>query len=168
LRMAKQSGEYRFRGSIDCLCFYKMNDAYHVRLKSTLTSKRFWNDDAFEGSRKSCKRLAEGSRLASEVYKMVDEEKRVYKLFCFLKRKAILLLKEGVCVEEVQELLIDYLVDMGIMAEMELKDTGTHKDDRTKQKVRHITRVKKEHTLLGLDGVFGEREIASEKGRESG
>lgn len=145
-----------------------MNDEYYVRLKSTLTSKRFWNDDAFEGSRKSCKRLAEGSKLASKVYRMVEEEKRVYKLFCFLKRKAISLLKEGVCVEEVHKLLIDYLVDMEIMAQIKLKNTGTHNDDHTKQKVRDITWVKKEDTLLGFDGVFSEGEIAGEKRIESG
>lgn len=166
--MARQSGEYRFRGSIDCLCFYKMNDAYYVRLKSTLTSKRFWNDDAFEGSRKSCKRLAEGSRLASKVYSMVDEDKRVYKLFCFLKRKAILLLKEGVYVEEVAELLVNYLVDMGIMAEIGLKDSAWHKVDYMNLSVTPTKPGKKEDTLLGVGGIFSGVEIFSEKGIESG
>lgn len=113
--MAKQAGAYRFIGTVDELSFYKMNEEYYVRLKSSLTGKRFWKDRAFEGSRRSCNRFGEGNRLASKLYKMIEEDKRVYPLFCFLKRRAILLLKEGVSVDEAEKVLKDYLAVFGFI-----------------------------------------------------
>jgi hypothetical protein len=113
--MAKQAGEYRFIGTVDELCFYKMNGVYYVRLKSSLTGKRFWRDKAFEGSRRSASRFGEGNRLASLVFKLVREEKRSNRLFPFLRTKAIALLKDGRCSEEVVQLLMDYLVDFGFV-----------------------------------------------------
>lgn len=38
--MAKVEGIIKIRGSIDGLCFYKMNGAYYVRKKSSVTRKR--------------------------------------------------------------------------------------------------------------------------------
>jgi hypothetical protein len=113
--MAKQAGEFKITGIIDDLCFYKMCGVYYVRMKSSLTGKRFRKDKAFEGSRKSCSRFGDGNKLASKVYNMLMEEKRVYKLFCFLKRRAILLLKEGKNLEEAEAVLIDYLAAFGLV-----------------------------------------------------
>jgi hypothetical protein len=113
--MAKQAGDIFITGTIDDLCFYKMDVVYYVRLKSSLTGKKFWKNKAFEGSRKSCNRFAEGNKLASKVYQMIEEEKRVYKLYCFLKRRAILLLKEGKTIDEAQEVLVDCLVEFGYL-----------------------------------------------------
>ena len=48
---------------------------------------------------------------------MIDEDKRDYRLFCFLKRRAILLVKDGKSVDEAEELLIDYLVEFGTVNE---------------------------------------------------
>jgi hypothetical protein len=117
--MAKQAGDFFITGTIDDLCFYKMDGVYYVRMKSSLTGKKFWKNNAFEGSRKSCERLAEGSRLASKVYRMIEEEKRVYKLYCFLKGKAILLLKEGKTINEIEEMLVSYLVGFGLIEKEE-------------------------------------------------
>jgi hypothetical protein len=113
--MAKQAGDIFITGTIDDLCFYKMEEVYYVRLKSSLTGKKFWKNKAFEGSRKSCNRFAEGNKLASKVYRMIEEEKRAYKLYCFLKRRAILLLKEGKTINETEETLIDYLEEFGVI-----------------------------------------------------
>jgi hypothetical protein len=121
--MAKQAGEIFIRGTIDDLCFYKMDGVYYVRLKSSLTGKKFWKNKAFEGSRKSCKRFAEGNKLASKVYRMIEEEKRFYKIYCFLKRRAILLLKEGLQLQEAEEILIGYLFDFGLLKKTENKKT---------------------------------------------
>lgn len=115
MHMAKQAGKYRFRGSIDCLCFYKMNGEYYVRLRSSLTGKHFWKRKAFEGSRKSCKRFGEGNKLASKVYRMIEKESREYPLFCFLKKRAILLLKEGMRIEKVEAILVDYIFGFGLL-----------------------------------------------------
>ena len=95
--MARQAGDIKITGSMEDLCFYKMQGAYYVRMKSSLTGKRFWKEAVFEGSRKSCGRFGEGNRLASLVYKMVARENKQYALFCLLKSKAIFYLKLGLC-----------------------------------------------------------------------
>jgi hypothetical protein len=142
LWMAKQAGEYRVRGSIDGLCFYKMDGEYYVRRKSSLTGKRFWKDKAFEGSRKSCNRFAEGNKIASAVYQLIEEEKRIYPLFCFLKRRAILLLKEGRRGEEVVEILMDYLEGFGLLEDnLQLWRTIQTNRAAHKGKIRHIIKV---------------------------
>ena len=115
--MARQAGDIRITGTIDDFCFYKMDNVYYVRMKSRLTGKRFWRDKAFEGSRMSCNRFAEGNRIASKVYRMVEGKDRVYKLFCFLKNRAICLLKEAKSVEEVEKTLVEYLVGFGLVRE---------------------------------------------------
>ena len=112
--MAKQAGDFFIEGTVDDYTFYRMCGEYYVRTKSSLTGKRFWKDTAFEGSRKSCSRFAEGNRLASRVYAMIEEDKRVYRLFCFLKRRSIQLLKNGWSLQEAEELLIDYLIEFGL------------------------------------------------------
>jgi hypothetical protein len=112
--MAKQAGDIKITGVIDDLCFYKMDGRYYVRMKSSLSSKNFWKHKAFEGSRKSCERFGEGNKLASKLYRMVEKEKRGYTLFCFLKRKAIQLLKEGKSLLAAEEALMDYLGVFGL------------------------------------------------------
>lgn len=103
----KQSGKIRFTGTFpfEHLTLYRMNGQFYARKKSRLTGKRFQNDAAFEGSRRSSDRFKRGNELASQVYQSLPEEQRVYKLFCRLKREAILWLKQGKTEEEVvQEL----------------------------------------------------------------
>jgi hypothetical protein len=116
-QMAKQAGTIFIEGTIDDLTFYKMEGRYYVRMKSSLTGKKFWRSKAFERSRESCKRFAKGNGLASKVYRMIDKEKRVYSLYCFLKRRAILLLKEGKSLRETEEALMDYLRGFGVIEE---------------------------------------------------
>jgi hypothetical protein len=115
--MAKQAGDIFIEGTIDDLTFCKMNGKYYVRMKNSLTKKKFWKHKAFERSRESCKRFSEGNKLASKVYRMIEENKKDYKLFCFLKKKAILLLKEGKCLQESEAVLIDYLRAFKIIRE---------------------------------------------------
>ena len=113
--MARQIGEIKITGTIDDITFYKMDGEYYARMKSSLTGKKFWKHKAFEGSRRSCSRFAAGNKLASRVYRMIEEEKRVYKLYCFLKKRAIALLKEGKSLEEAEGILKDYLIEFGVM-----------------------------------------------------
>jgi hypothetical protein len=119
--MAKQSGEVFIEGTIDDLTFYKMDGLYYVRMKSSLSSKQFWKGKAFERSRESCKRFSEGNKLASRLYRIVEEEKRNYKLFCFLKKRAIQLLKEGKSLIQAQKVLMDYLLAFGYVEKSEEK-----------------------------------------------
>ena len=123
LFMAKQAGDYFIEGTFDDLTFYKMCGRYYVRMKTSLTGKRFWKDKAFEGSRKSCSRFGEGNTLASTVFQLVREENRTNRLFPFLRTRSIALLKEGKAAEEVVCLLLDYLVDFGFI-EIEGKQKG--------------------------------------------
>jgi hypothetical protein len=99
-----------------------MEGAYYVRLKSSLTGRRFWKDRAFGGSRKSCSRFGEGNRLASRLYRMVDREKKQYSLFCFLKRRAIHLLKGGNSLEQSEAMLVDYLTSFGLISKEETEE----------------------------------------------
>jgi hypothetical protein len=112
-------------GTIDDLTFYKMSGAYYARQKSSLTRKRFQKDKAFERSRVSASRFATGNSLASAVYRMLPAEKKSYPLFCFVKKKAIQLLKQGYCSIETRQQLIEYLYDFGLLpkpgVEAELK-----------------------------------------------
>ena len=99
----KQSGDIRMTGTFDIsdITLYRMDGEFYARSKSTLTGKRFRKDKAFEGSRRSNERFKRGNELASQVYQSMPEEKRFYKLFCRLKREAILFLKCGKTEKEV-------------------------------------------------------------------
>jgi len=114
--MAKQRGDFFIEGTINDLTFYKIEGSYYVRMKSSLSRERFWKDRAFEGSRRSCSRFGEGNQLASRVYKMAEQEKKSYSLFCFLKRRAILLLKEGKNLEQISQLLVESLTSFGFIS----------------------------------------------------
>ena len=103
LALVKQIGNIKATGTFDIsdIILYRMNGAFYARTKSTLTGKRFRNEKAFEGSRRSCERFKRGNQLASQVYQTLQGEQKFYKLFCRLKREAILLLKRGKSEEEV-------------------------------------------------------------------
>lgn len=150
--MARQAGEFFIEGTIDDLTFYKMGGEYYVRMKSSLTGKRFWKAKCFEGSRKSCSRFGEGNRLASSVFKLVAKEKRTNLLFPFLRRKAIALLKEEKGAEEVVHLLLDYLVDFGFIAveAFENADVGETDEKSSSDVSRMDRRVSPSHEGLHL------------------
>ncbi len=98
--MAYQCGTIRFTGTIQGATYYKVGEEFHVRSKSSLTAKKFWKHRAFEGSRRSCKRFAQGNKLASKVYRSLPKEQKVYSLFCQLKTAAIHYIKMGLDVDE--------------------------------------------------------------------
>lgn len=133
--MAKQTGTIKLTGTIDDLCFYEMEGNYYVRLKSSLSGKRYQKDAAFAGSRRSASRFGEGNRLASAVYRLIDKEMRVYSLFCFLKRKSILLLKEGKSLREAEAILKDYLLAFGYLQMEKPKGIAEMKADSSKSQI---------------------------------
>jgi len=49
LRVAKQIGATKITGTIQNICFYKMEGQYYARQKSSLTGKRVKKDPAFSG-----------------------------------------------------------------------------------------------------------------------
>jgi hypothetical protein len=112
-----------------------MEGKYYVRMKSSLTGKKFWKNKTFERSRESCKRLSEGNRLASKLYRMIEKEKRQYKLFCFLKKRSIMLLKEGKSFVETEEALTHYLIEFGFLNK-KVRDTEVDTSDKYCSTVR--------------------------------
>ena len=103
--MARQEGIIRLTGTVGSVTYYKMNGEYHARLKSSLTGKKFWKHKAFEASRRSCRRFALGNHLASQVYRQLPPEKRLYSIFCQLKTAAIHYIRLGYSSEQTNERL---------------------------------------------------------------
>ena len=131
--MAKQIGDIMITGTIDSITFYRMEGKFYARKKSALSRKKFLRADCFEGSRRSAARFSEGNRLASRAYRTVDKDKRVYSLFCFLKTRAIALLKQGKKGEEVMVDLVEELKGLGLIG-------GLRSDHRVVQQGRALVR----------------------------
>jgi hypothetical protein len=93
--MAKQTGDIKIVGTVDDICFYRMEGGYYARRKSSLTGKRFWKAKVFEGSRKSCGLMAKASPLASRLYRSLPKEQKGRDQFRALTGKIKLLLKAG-------------------------------------------------------------------------
>lgn len=96
--MARQTGTFHITGTFDDLCFYRMEGGYYVRMRSSLTGKRFWKDAAFAGSRASCGLLAKASPLASRLYRQLPKEKKGRAVYQQLTGTIKLLLQQG-CTE---------------------------------------------------------------------
>lgn len=107
--MARQSGNIFITGTIDNLCFYKMDGQYYVRLKSSLTRKRVKRDPAFARTMQHARLLGEAAKLASVVYKTVQPVHRRKGLYKQLTGIAIRLIKEGKTAAAVVSGLNDYL-----------------------------------------------------------
>jgi hypothetical protein len=111
--MAKQTGNIIIVGTIDGITFYKMDCKGFARRKSSLTRKRVKKDPRFARTMESAHRFGKGNRMASNIYRSLPREERVYGLFKELKRIAILRIKEGKSEEEVMRLLRQHLGKTG-------------------------------------------------------
>jgi hypothetical protein len=119
--MAKQAGDIFIEGTIDDLSFYKMDGKYYVRMKSSLTGKKFWKHKAFEGSRKSAELLGRASKIASSFYRSYPKEKKHKGLFNEIVGKAKLWFKDGKDEEEVMLLLQGFYPVMTISSKRKKK-----------------------------------------------
>lgn len=93
--MARQSGTHTITGTIDHLCFYKMEGKFYVRQKSSLTRKRVKTDVAFANTMQYAKLLGKASKIASAFYKSIPAEKKLPGLYKRLTGMVMQLLKEG-------------------------------------------------------------------------
>ena len=63
------------------------------------------------------------------MYARVMESRRVYPLFCFIKKRAIQLLKEGKTEVEAENILTDYLQSFGLIR----RERRTESEERKKE-----------------------------------
>jgi hypothetical protein len=71
--MARQAGPIKIEGTIGNLCFYRMDGAFYVRQKSSLSRKRVLRDPEFARSRVAAGRFGVAVKLASSVYRRLPK-----------------------------------------------------------------------------------------------
>jgi len=103
--MAKQAGPFFITGTIDSICFYRMDGSYYARAKSSLDGKRVKKDPAFRETMRYAELMAKASSIASIVYRALPEEQKVKGSFRKLVGRVIRLLKENKTPEEILVLL---------------------------------------------------------------
>lgn len=109
--MARQSGKHTITGTIDNLCFYKMEGKFYVRRKSSLTGKRVKKDAAFTHTMRYAALLGEASKMASFIYKQLPAEEKIKGLYRRITGEAMQLLKAGNDTTQVlQQLQAIYLI----------------------------------------------------------
>src|SRR6476620_6348004 len=109
--MAKQTGYVKATGTVDgdTNFYYDELWGYLVRMLPGVDSKRFWNDPAFEGSRRSAERFGTGNIMSSIIYRFVPTKKRHTHLFALLRTIAIFCLKQGMNKTEVFNAIYTFL-----------------------------------------------------------
>ena len=103
--MAKQLGPFFITGTIDRICFYRLDGEYYARSKSSLSGERVKTDPAFTETRMYASILKEASILASSVYRSLHSDQRQHVLYRQLTGMAMRLLKEGKSIAETREQL---------------------------------------------------------------
>lgn len=103
--MPLQCGPLFITGTLDDVCFYKMEGKYYVRQKSSLTRKRVLRDPKFQLTRVYAALLGEASKIASHVYRLIAGEQKKHALYREMTGKAIYMLREGKDAHEVYEIL---------------------------------------------------------------
>ena len=109
--MAKQKGRVKIRGTVDdnLNFYYDMVWGFLVRMLPGVDSYRFWNDPAFEGSRRSAERFGTGNIMSSIIYRFVPVKRRYRHLFKQVRTIAIICLKQGMAKGDVFTALHTFL-----------------------------------------------------------
>ncbi len=103
--MAKQVGIIPVTGTIGNLTFYKMENDYYVRRKSSLDSKRVKTSPRFVNTMRYADYLAKAAPIASEIYRLVPKAERKMEWYRKLTGQAIQLIKKGKEREEILAIL---------------------------------------------------------------
>ena len=103
--MARQAGMIKIKGTIDGICFYKLDGNYYARKKSSLAGKRVKTSKTFRETMKYAGLLAKASIIGSAIYRMLPKNERGRKVYQQLTGKAIRLLKDGLSEKEVMKKL---------------------------------------------------------------
>ncbi len=109
--MAKQVGHIKAVGTVDdnVNFYYSELDGYLTRLLPGVDTKRFWNDPAFEGSRRSAERFKVGNIMSSIIYRFVPVKRRYTHLFKQVRTLSLICLKQGMEKKEVLTALFNFL-----------------------------------------------------------
>lgn len=86
--MAKQAGMIKIEGTIDGICFYKLDGNYYARAKSSLDGKRVKKSKAFRQTMRYARIFAKASVIGSTIHRMLPEDKRSRKVYQQLTGKA--------------------------------------------------------------------------------
>jgi hypothetical protein len=105
--MAKQKGHLKITGTMGDVTYYYCRGHYWARKKSSLDAARINEDPAFAGLLKEAGVLQQASPLASAVYRQFTVKKKRQHYFQ-LTGQAQRLLREGVAVSRINELLFEY------------------------------------------------------------
>lgn len=69
--MAKQIGLLQIIGTVDGICFYKMDGIYYARTKSSLSGERVKTDPAFAETMRHANQMGNASKIASAIYRQI-------------------------------------------------------------------------------------------------
>lgn len=126
--MARQTGDIKIVGTVDGICFYRMEGEFFAREKSSLDGERFFSDPAFEGSRRSASALADASALGSKLYKKFPKEKKGRPVFQKLVGEIRRLFAQGFEIGEIEEYVaVQYLLEEIIQVPVIQKGTEKRK-----------------------------------------
>jgi hypothetical protein len=111
--MAKQTGYIKATGTVDgdTNFYYDEEWGFLVRMLPGVSSKRYWKDPAFEGSRRSAQRFGTGNIMSSIIYRFVPVKRRYSRLFTQVRRIAIALLKHGSEIKDMFRALFTFLTE---------------------------------------------------------
>ena len=139
--MAKQAGPFFITGTIDQICFYRMDGSYYARAKSSLDKKRVKKDPAFRETMRYAELMGKASPIASIAYRALPDKQKIKGLFRKLVAQAMRLLKENKTAKEIVELLKPDKVK-------KVTVPGVCKKERTVENVLFAEKI--------LSGLFGE------------
>ena len=103
--MARQIGHIFITGTIHDVTYYKMDGTYYARMKSSLSRKTVLTSPRFTLTRMHANQLAEASRIASQLYRMIPKEQRKVQLYRAIVSQAKILLASGKDKESVSGIL---------------------------------------------------------------
>ncbi|HZI00279.1 MAG TPA: hypothetical protein VEX63_03985 [Flavisolibacter sp.] len=103
--MARQAGLIKITGTIGDITFYKLEEEYYLRKKTSLNRKRFLKDPAFASSRIRSAQFGIASKLASRFYRSLPKEKKGHGIIGKLSGIANTCLQQGYTTDETLTLL---------------------------------------------------------------
>lgn len=161
--MAKQIGPLFITGTIDNITFYQLEGIYYARKKSSLSGRRVKTHSHFKRTMENAFRLADASKIASAVYRLIPKSERQHKMYRVLTGAAMDLLKQGSTKEEALEFLCKESKELKEKKEInegnklkEKRETKESKEQKQKKEIIECRERKKEKRFVVRRFVAGE------------